>query len=103
MRSTTARLFVVTSILLTTIALSPVGLGGANAGDREPTIATPKPERWMPSGGNKCKSVKGLKGKMCQGPRRTPEPFGSAALLAEELELGTSKTGHHLLAHKPRA
>jgi murein DD-endopeptidase MepM/ murein hydrolase activator NlpD len=102
LRSTTARLLVVTSILITTIALSPL-MDGASAGDREPTIATPKPERWMPSGGNKCRSVKGVKGKMCEGPRRVPEPYGRAALLAEELELGTSKTGHYLIGHEPKA
>jgi murein DD-endopeptidase MepM/ murein hydrolase activator NlpD len=73
----------------------------ASASDREPTIATPRPTRWMPAE-RRCRKVRG-KGKVCDGPRRTPEPHGSDALRAEELGLGTTETAQHLMSSVPRA
>ena len=40
--------------------------------------------------------------RMCDGPRRTPEPFGPAALEADELGLGTLEVGRKLLRDAPR-
>jgi murein DD-endopeptidase MepM/ murein hydrolase activator NlpD len=99
MAGTASRLLVVSSILIAALTVSP----WVSAGDREATISTPVPQRWMPSNGSKCHSQRGAKWKMCEGPRRVPEPSGSAAVLAEELELGTRKAGQHLLGHGPRS
>jgi murein DD-endopeptidase MepM/ murein hydrolase activator NlpD len=38
---------------------------------------------------------------MCDGPRRTPEPFGEAAYRAEDLGLGTRHTAQRLLVKAP--
>jgi murein DD-endopeptidase MepM/ murein hydrolase activator NlpD len=73
----------------------------AIASDREPTIATPRPTRWLPADRHRCRKVRG-KGKVCDGPRRTPEPYGSAALRAEELGLGTVEAAQHLLSAVPK-
>lgn len=67
------------------------------AGDREATIRTPVPKRWMPRTAMKCSHVKGIKRPMCDGPRRTPEPYGAAALEAEQLGIGTHEAGKKLL------
>jgi murein DD-endopeptidase MepM/ murein hydrolase activator NlpD len=40
---------------------------------------------------------------MCDGPRRTPEPYGPEALKAEELGLGSLDVGRKLLREPPRA
>jgi murein DD-endopeptidase MepM/ murein hydrolase activator NlpD len=69
----------------------------------EPTIQTPRPTNWLPTKRGKCHRVNGIKGKLCDGPRRTPEPFGEEAFLAEELGLGTQKTAVDLLRHAPRS
>jgi murein DD-endopeptidase MepM/ murein hydrolase activator NlpD len=73
----------------------------AGAGDREPTIASPRPTRWMPSLGSGCRNVRG-KGKVCDGPRRVPEPQGADAVRADELGLGTRETAQHLLIAMPK-
>ena len=99
MATTAGRLLMACSMLCIALSTSP----WASADDREPTIQTPMPERWMPSGGMKCKSASGhSKWKMCEGPRRVPEPYGEAAERAEELGLGTQEVGHRLLRSPPK-
>lgn len=71
-----------------------------SASDQEPTISTPLPTRWMPSKGGKCKKA-GSKRNACNGPRRTPEPYGKDAYLAEDLGLGTLEAGQRLLRKAP--
>lgn len=87
---------------LTCPTTSPLA-GSAAADDREPTIQTPRPTLWMPATRMKCERVQGLKGKMCNGPRRTPEPYGEDAFIAQDLGLGTLQTAHALLREKPDA
>jgi murein DD-endopeptidase MepM/ murein hydrolase activator NlpD len=62
---------------------------------------TPRPTRWLPAEGNRCRKVRGSKQKMCDGPRRVPEPYGQAANVAEELGLGTRKAASQLLSRAP--
>src|SRR5690606_40114306 len=45
----------------------------------------------------KCRTVAGTRMRMCDGPRRTPEPYGPDAFKAERLGLGTLETGRRLL------
>lgn len=95
------------AVLIAASLTSPIGAplmgdAAASADDREPTIATPRPAHWMPTTRMKCKRVKGLKGKMCDGPRRTPEPYGEEAFIAHDLGLGTLHTAHALLRTAPR-
>ncbi len=73
------------------------------ASDHEPTISTPVPTHWMPntSKTNKCRNYRGSKWKMCDGPRRTPEPHGEDAFIAADLGLGTLQAARHLLKNKP--
>ena len=73
----------------------------ASAATGEPTIQTPRPTNRMPTKRGKCHRVNGLKGKLCDGPRRTPEPYGEEAFLADELGLGTVKAAQDLLRHAP--
>jgi murein DD-endopeptidase MepM/ murein hydrolase activator NlpD len=40
--------------------------------------------------------------RMCDGPRRTPEPYGPDAFKAERLGLGTLETGRRLLKSPPK-
>lgn len=47
------------------------------------TIDTPVPTRWRESAGLQCHRYRGR--RMCEGPRRVPQPFGPAAALAERL------------------
>ncbi|HEX5657171.1 MAG TPA: M23 family metallopeptidase, partial [Polyangiales bacterium] len=49
----------------------------------------------------KCKSVKGVRHKMCDGPRRAPEPYGAAALQADKLGLGSLNEARKLLHQSP--
>lgn len=105
MQRTWSRVPLVSTITLALItlsaALSPcLPDSQVSASDEEPTISTPLPTRWLPSKGAKCRKVSS-KWKMCDGPRRTPEPYGEAAYLAEDLGLGTSKTAQHLLTKAP--
>jgi len=72
----------------------------ASAAPSEPTIKTPVPAHWLPRTADKCRSVKGSRWKMCDGPRRAPEPYGSDALKAEKLGLGTLDAARKLL-HEP--
>jgi len=77
-----------------------VGVPWAAAAPHEPTIKTPMPKQWLPRNADKCRYVKGSKWKMCDGPRRAPEPYGSDALKAEQLGLGTLDAARKLL-HEP--
>lgn len=79
------------------------GLPWADAKGREATIRTPRPTHWQPRTKMKCRHLPGTKWKMCDGPRRTPEPYGRAALSAEALGLGTREVGRSLLRKPPRA
>jgi len=72
----------------------------ASAADQERTISTPMPTRWMPSRGRGCRKP-GEKGSPCDGSRRTPEPFGPDAYVAEDLGLGTMTTAQRLLRKAP--
>ncbi len=71
------------------------------ASDHEPTVSTAVPTHWMPSKSNKCRKVRGSKWQMCDGPRRTPEPYGEDAFIAADLGLGTLKAAQRLLGHAP--
>ncbi len=73
----------------------------AAASDQEPTLSTPLPTRWMPSNAGKCRKASS-KRNGCNGPRRTPEPFGKDAYVAEDLGLGTVTTGQRLLRKAPQ-
>jgi murein DD-endopeptidase MepM/ murein hydrolase activator NlpD len=74
----------------------------ASATEREPTIMTPKPTRWAERTKDKCRFVRGVKWKMCDGPRRTPEPYGEEAFIAADVGLGTLKAAQHLLRRPPK-
>lgn len=84
------------AILLTAMC----GMSWASAAEREPTLKTAMPRHWLPRTKMKCKSVKGVRHKMCDGPRRAPEPYGADALKAEQLGLGTLDGARKLL-HQP--
>lgn len=77
-----------------------VGVSWAEASPREPTIRTAIPKHWLPSTPMKCRTVRGARWKMCDGPRRAPEPYGADALKAEKLGLGTLDAARKLL-HEP--
>jgi Peptidase family M23 len=96
------------ALLIAATLTSPIssslssGLSGiAAAESAEPTIRTPKPTLWMPAKRMKCEKVKGLKGMMCNGPRRTPEPYGEEAFIAQDLGLGSLHAAHALLRSAP--
>ena len=74
----------------------------AQAAEREPTIRTKLPTHWQPRTRMKCEYLPGTKMKMCDGPRRTPEPYGADAQKAERLGLGTVEVGRKLLRDGPR-
>jgi murein DD-endopeptidase MepM/ murein hydrolase activator NlpD len=76
---------------------------GAQAAEREPTIRTALPKSWLPRTEMKCRAVKGARFKMCDGPRRVPEPYGADALKAEKLGLGTLDAARKLLHAPPPA
>src|SRR4051812_32518275 len=97
-----ARWLVIGWVVLGAASLALSGLSAAGASDREATISTPRPMRWLPSKGSSCRRVHG-KGKVCDGPRRVPEPQGGDAVRAEELGLGTMETAQHLLSSVPKA
>lgn len=61
------------------------------------------PTHWQPNTPktNKCRSFRGSKWKMCDGPRRTPEPYGEDAFVAADLGLGTLQAAKHLLSRAP--
>ena len=82
--------------------LGVFSISWASASDHEATIRTPVPKRWMPRTHTRCKHVKGIRWKMCDGPRRTPEPYGAAANQADALGLGTVEVGRKLLREEPR-
>ena len=75
----------------------------ADASERERTIRTKVPTHWQPRTKMKCRYMPGTKWKMCDGPRRTPEPYGRAALKADQLGLGTHEVGRKLLREPPSA
>jgi murein DD-endopeptidase MepM/ murein hydrolase activator NlpD len=85
------------AVLLTALS----GMNWAAAEQREPTLKTPMPKHWLPRTKMKCKSVKGVRHKMCDGPRRAPEPYGAAALQADKLGLGSLNEARKLLRQAP--
>ncbi len=96
MQQTWTRLLATNALFLVLAAFAP----WVSASDDEPTIATPMPTRWMPGTHNPCRKA-GKKWRMCDGPRRTPEPFGAAAYVAEDLGLGTMQAAQQLLTRAP--
>lgn len=83
-----------------------IGVSGAvvaRAAGSEPTIRTAMPKHWLPRTSMKCRTVKGARWKMCDGPRRAPEPYGADALKAEKLGLGTLEAARKLLHDAPEA
>lgn len=101
MQATWSRVLLLTSsALMTLAAFGFLPSRFASASDQEFTISTPLPTRWMPSKGSHCRKT-GKKWTMCDGPRRTPEPYGPEAYVAEDLGLGTTKTAQQLLTHAP--
>lgn len=88
------------SLLVGLLGLCAVPAGLAD--EAEPTLHTPRPERWQPSKGRQCRH-RGRYRRMCDGPRRTPMPHGPAADLADDLELGTRKAAGRLLSKAPKA
>jgi murein DD-endopeptidase MepM/ murein hydrolase activator NlpD len=99
-RSKFSRFLIACSALLVVGGLTNVCV---SASDREPTIATPVPKHWMPNTRSKCRNLRGTKWKMCDGPRRTPEPYGEDAFIAADLGLGSQKTAQHLFGHAPKS
>jgi murein DD-endopeptidase MepM/ murein hydrolase activator NlpD len=76
----------------------------ASAETAEPTVATPRPTSWQPTRRMKCTRVKHHpKWKMCDGPRRTPEPYGEEAFIGAELGMGTLAAAKQLLHEPPPA
>jgi murein DD-endopeptidase MepM/ murein hydrolase activator NlpD len=96
-RVVTRGLVVSIAILMTALC----GMNWASASSREPTIKTAMPKHWLPRTKMKCKSVKGVRHRMCDGPRRAPEPYGADALKAEQLGLGTLDGARKLLRQAP--
>jgi murein DD-endopeptidase MepM/ murein hydrolase activator NlpD len=90
-----------TALLMLAVGMSTPEGSAAGASEREATIATPRPTRWVTGRGNDCRRVRG-KGKVCDGPRRVPEAYGADALRAQELGLGTRETAQHLLSSVPK-
>jgi murein DD-endopeptidase MepM/ murein hydrolase activator NlpD len=86
---------------VTAVLLGLGTVGWAEAGESEPTIRTPMPKHWMPRTPMKCKTVRGIKWRVCDGPRRTPEPYGPAAFKAQELGLGSLDSARKLLKGAP--
>lgn len=78
-----------------------VGLPWADAAAREPTIRTAMPKHWLPRTAMKCRTIDGARWKMCDGPRRAPEPYGADALKADKLGLGTLEAARKLLHDSP--
>jgi murein DD-endopeptidase MepM/ murein hydrolase activator NlpD len=99
-RSVVGRVLIACAALLAVGGLTDVGV---SAGDREPTLMTPVPKHWQANGRghNKCRTFRGS-WKMCDGPRRTPEPYGEDAFVASDLGLGSQQTAQHLLGHAPK-
>ena len=98
MRRVSGRYFVVCVALLLS---APFTLSWAGAAESEPTIKTAVPKHWMPRTPMKCTKVKGVRSKMCDGPRRTPVPYGADALKAEQLGLGKLDAARKLLLRPP--
>ncbi len=63
------------------------------------TIPTPAPTRWMESHGRQCHRYHHR--RMCDGPRRVPEPFGPAAELAAQLGLDDRSVARIALTQPP--
>ncbi|HVZ32735.1 MAG TPA: M23 family metallopeptidase [Polyangiaceae bacterium] len=59
------------------------------------------PKHWQPRTAMKCTRLPGVRHKMCDGPRRTPEPYGADALKAETLGLGQLDGARKLLREPP--
>ena len=67
----------------------------------EAEMLAARPRYWLPSQGRECMDPPYE--RFCQGPRKVALPFGAAADLAEQLELGTIQAVGYLLHHGPRA
>jgi murein DD-endopeptidase MepM/ murein hydrolase activator NlpD len=65
-----------------------------------PTMLANQPRAWLPSRGPECIEHGPNRG-FCAGPRRVPKPFGSAAQLAQRLDLGDRRSCAFLLAQPP--
>ncbi len=63
------------------------------------TIATPMPTRWLESHGRDCRRYHGR--RVCDGPRRVPEPFGPAADFAAQLGLDERAVARVALTDAP--
>ncbi len=63
------------------------------------TIDTPIPTRWRPDEGLQCHRYHGR--RMCEGPRRVPEPFGPAAELAERLGIEETRAARLVMNGEP--
>ncbi len=59
-----------------------------------------RPRYWLPSQGRECMDPPYE--RFCQGPRKVALPFGEAADLADQLELGSIQSVGYLLNHGPR-
>lgn len=76
--------------------------GGESAGPPASRSAPPpleEPIRFLPSLGFQCRRFRNA--RVCDGPRRVPEPYGEARRLAEELGLGTRAAATALLGAPP--
>lgn len=74
-------------------------LVGDQPGDR--TIPTPAPVAWRESAGRQCRRYRGR--RVCDGPRRVPEPHGPAAALARQLGLDDeTRVARELMQGPPR-
>lgn len=63
------------------------------------TIATPVPVTWRESRGRQCRRWRGR--RVCDGPRRVPEPHGEAAELARRLGLDDEARAARTLLNGP--
>ena len=63
------------------------------------TLPTPLPIRWRPSEGPECHRFRGR--RMCEGPRRVPEPFGPAAEFAARLGIDERQAPRILMNGPP--
>ncbi len=62
-------------------------------------LETPEPTKWLPSKGRQCQRYR--RRRVCDGPRKVPEPHGPAAELANKLGLGTRRAASTLLTGPP--
>lgn len=63
------------------------------------TIPTPLPTRWRASEGLQCHRYRGR--RMCEGPRRVPEPHGPDAELAQRLGIDEQRAARVVMGGPP--